>query len=69
MTKLNKIKVNHWMGFLTACFLGNAIETWFGLEYHIAHLRQNWIDVHWMVWVIPAVICIVISARLESEDG
>ena len=65
------LKRSFWLGFFAHAFITLFIQDWMGKEAYIASVRENWLNIHWLVWVPLFIIVLVISAmdeRSVSDD-
>jgi hypothetical protein len=43
------IRRAYWYGFFSYMGFNMLIQDWMGLEGYIAFVRENWMDLHWVV--------------------
>ena len=65
---MKKTKITFWLGFFTCGFGQLAIQDWYGLDGYIARLQDNWVELHWSVFAVQAVITLVLAFLVQDKE-
>ncbi len=57
-----------WCGFVTYAGLNMAWQDWMGYEAYLVLLREEWMDLHWMVGLTIAAVAIWYSGRFPKIE-
>ncbi len=72
MSKYVRLKNFHsrvfWCGFATYAGLNMAWQDWMGKEAYLALVRDEWMDLHWMVGVTIALVAIWFSGQIPVSE-
>ena len=53
MKQAKMLNRSFWAGFCVCALLATIVQDWFGLEAYVQMLQENWIHVHWAIWIPP----------------
>jgi hypothetical protein len=68
-----KIHFYFWQGFVACMALSGLMQDWMGKEAYIREVQQNWMNTHWVMWLVILAIAygshIVVVALFNKRKG
>lgn len=58
------IRRSYWYGFFSYMGINMLIQDYLGLEGYIAFVRENWMNLHWVVGLVIAGACMALRVAM-----
>ena len=67
MTRVKAFWTGSWAGMIVTT-LGHLIhQDFMGREWYVAHVRDNWINLPWQLWVGVFALFVLATSRTQSK--